>query len=961
MFNFWKYLKDFFVKSESANEVVIEGVDEIHETSEKNESSNAIQEVMIDRNVYRIRKYKLSKEVIHEQLQYYRQHLTNVPDNKDEHIVRYLKYPWELLLGNYKMKTRLREIINSRNIITIHDLMKQLPLVLEDGETGVGVKTLYEFNNYILDQISKASTLSSGNIFSVFKRIEWKNFYSKVDIFEEFPHVSKDILEIKLKTLMDEYSIRCSTTFFNRVGEYTLHDVMYTVDVLNLEHVNSVTANGVLTKIMENLIQSDLGTIPVTDAFLEANGSEEKKCGLITNDLKENVLETWIKHIDALKPQYKNVLLKRSQRITLQDIATETGVTRERIRQIESHVVQRLTPLSESLLEKYFTNRKYILNVEIEKLFEMNDHQQIFCYVIEKSDNPFIYVSYLDTYVKQIEHQNFEAEISGIIEFFSEDIGYVSELYAKFKSVSSDWHEEMIQEYNFPTLLTEMLKYKVTNNVYIPHNKRMPDALALIIKNHIDFDIKLDGDSENKEMKNLRELIYNFYFGIELPENNNALTSLICRSDEIILSDRGRYTHLSKVNISDKILESIYRWIKEANRIMSYKEIFARFQDILTTETNITNHNFLHGILKHHYLAHFNFSRDVLSPLGAEDNKIDVRVSELVTKKKFISIDQVLVDIPGMEDYQLNAILDRNKELIKVNKQTISTYDTLKLSTKEKEELSTFLKVLLSEEDGYISKDYLYDELEKSRISYLLKRCKFDEVGLYSYFEREASNEFIFARGKHIMYPEYNIYSDNTLNILRKKFIINQQVVSLKKLERFFKKNKLSVGFMYSFIFEVDREILRKSSDEYYVLENFSAAQNMVRMLETYLNSRELDYISVNKLSNEMKSIEEEYEWTDFLVEDLIRKYSTKYRLIDRTYCARHYVSSSVVPVNSKFMTYEELVYFELSKTMKKVFTRSEMFNILCETGLLKSQIPKDIIESKRIRYSEHEQKFLLI
>ena len=119
----------------------------------------------------------------------------------------------------------------------------------------------------------------------------------------------------------------------------------------------------------------------------------EDRLELSMSELCISVLDTSKEEDDYL------VVLKRSSGLTLQEIADEKGVTRERIRQIVKKYFSKISPLMDQIISKLLRQKGYITGTELLDILDDDDYVKI---VIEacRVNKGLEYLDFADTFVR---------------------------------------------------------------------------------------------------------------------------------------------------------------------------------------------------------------------------------------------------------------------------------------------------------------------------------------------------------------------------------------------------------------------------------------------------------------------------------------------------------------------------------------------------------------------------------
>ena len=928
----------------------------------------------------------------------------DIPVNIDKW---YLNYPWEMLLDTYKVKKKLTDILNERGIQTVQDLENNYPFELKSRESGISESVIMEFNEYMGRKLRElGNTKSFKHIKDVVSSLSWEHYYSKINLAEFSQNLPSAVLDMDIITIFQLANLSTEKRIKNRLENETLREfltirtdydlpsvnksILYsTYDLLfdylmNLitpgdenrtlklqisipEVIAGMNSTEVAVLLSEDSVQTfdkliskynintmnDLHHIEfqISDYF-----EMQSFLPIISKDYKKDL----IKIIDCFTDFEKNILFSRIKGETLQIIADRVCLTRQRIRQIEQKLVSKIIVSSEDAVTVLKKNNTYFTSKLLVDHFDDDKYSMIIGWVLRQHSDKFAYFHFADMFIQtEILGDNFTREFNAIISVVSDDVGDVTKLYFDALPELRKAGFTFVSESNFSSFLSGILNYKVMNGTYIKFGSESPNILATIIENEFDFDIKLDDKDDNEELASLRTIVQRLYPQIRLPKTNRALTAIITRSKKVILCGRGRYTAISKIYFPDYLRNQIFQWIINQNSSLTYSEVFERFKTRLQLESNIDNGHFLHGALMYYYPEEFHFKRDVFAKVGDSIVRTDERVISLLENNGMMSISEIADAIPGIQEYQLLSIVERNNILFRSDKKRIGIISNVNIDKNEAEGFKSILDQLIDDNDSYLSASFLYNSLLWSSLGDVLRKSELSERGLFQYLSNILSDLYVFKH-PHIVRKSgfLDIRPINQRTLLRRLFVEGKGIISREALGKFREKYQWSEMSIYGFLHEGRENLVHVSSDEYVTLEKSGVTDEILSAIDTYFDKIDFLYYPLKDFCEFEVLPKTAYDWNHFMLEDIIEKFSNRYKLIDREHNGVNFVSSIIVPRNTEFENFEDIVIFELSSNTKSSYTESELRNLLSSRGLIAQVIPQELFQGEKISFNIRSELF---
>ena len=653
----------------------------------------------------------------------------------------------------------------------------------------------------------------------------------------------------------------------------------------------------------------------------------------------------------------KYCLIQKLQGDTLQKIANDISRTRERVRQIIDKSLGELLGSSELVAFSIFTqDADWFTMSDLQQRFSDPDISDCCKYALTNSK----VVRYLEFSDKFVRSEVCPEDIDSVLaRFVSEIIGGGT----NFSDITETIDAELLRQ-NLGFLNFEDVRNYIVRNgyhFYGDYVKKDHQSYALVCRDAIlkffPFDIKLDSGDDNEDIEKLRKIIGRWYPGLSLPERNRALAARL--ADFLVLSGRGRYCPIGKVVYEPDLLYEIYEYIQNSQQTsFSYSELFWRFQGRLMAGTNIDNLNFLHGILRYIYPDDFDYERDLLVKSGKARSDINERIHALfVSRGGVVTKADIRKAVPGLNDLVIKSVIDRVPKLIQWEYNAFNHMDNIAVNREDHKMLERILSEETTLKRGYMSEEFLFRRVKSAAPLFLKTNKIVSKMNLYYVVANLFKGQYYFRR-PHIVTPEFPIAKDelSAVNIVRellgrKTELSHGAYVSLAN----------SLGWTdvnsYKVFYELEKDFVRISEDKYIARDAFKPDASFIT--ET---NRQIDklvdksgYFALSGIFNLDSFPNGEYEWNGFLLESIIKKFSTEFRIIAPQVKGRRYQRGIIIRSESPIKSFEELVISLLKKDGVTSLTEIGMTKYLKNKGVITKFIPRELYNCSVLPYKNEE------
>ena len=377
-----------------------------------------------------------------------------------------------------------------------------------------------------------------------------------------------------------------------------------------------------------------------------------------------------------------NIVYRRADRGTLEEIGKNFGVTRERVRQIESKSVERFMKRRVAAKKIFYfihalTDGKFLLTLDdMEKFMEARDAKIIYFLAVKtdlRSDFfHFDKVTKVFVFKNGIDFDGAEL-IENLPDVMEEKI---------FEETITD----LAREKNLPAEFIRNELSKIYNRRgKIFHRGRLTLAFEFgyVLKERFPNGYKIaDKTFYQRFMRHIQEI-----FDEKTPltqRNVDAKIGIIG-----FLCGRGKYIHSDFVHISPEIMERVKNFIDSSDRTaIFYKEIFESLKNIFA-DTQITNHYFLQGAIKLYKLP-YTLRKDYLTKASEID--MGKEFDSFVAERGEVSTQEIKENFISFKDFNIAFLVGRCPEIIRIGDGTLIHATHLNLHEEDFAAIKKFLR-----------------------------------------------------------------------------------------------------------------------------------------------------------------------------------------------------------------------------------------------------------------------------
>lgn len=848
-------------------------------------------------------------------------------------------------------KENLQNLFNTRDRLEYIVFIQIMENVLRDYEqyTNKQILNLQELNNQAFRDMTFHDKHSFGNAnkrSAILNVAELQNYLLKAreELGEElyvFFLNNKNETKYLLEVLYN-----CIDVLNEEKNDLELQKAIGTIDNGLLEaRIGPLLSFYKTTTIQrENLakILKDNGIILVKDLKKLNVGSIDRANKLYFHDfinwLREDKIAFLRREFEKIFKCERDISIikTRASGGTLERAGQENGITRERVRQIESKIIKKFNRFlhieAYRLLQAYAKTDIFLDEGLIHtKLGEVAD---LFIYCLKKCNNTKIkweeklkgfiigdaswydqILQYIETLPDMFEESDLEMHIFNIINMLNTEIDY-----------------NVIKE-----LLTS--NYNLYGKLYTKRKQKKTDVYCTVLEKFYPNGIKLFDDFEMMRFRNYaREL-----FGdINLPENDRAICTRI--ADITVLCDRGKYILPESINIDEEVLSQIYRFIVDSPKnVIMFRELFERFKNDLQEKTNISNHFFLQGVLKYKFRNEFFFTKDVLiKDINCEQN-IKLLIEEFIKEQgRIVTKNEVKEEFFGISDAVLQMAVANNSNILLWGFGKYFHANQLQINEATKQRLKRFLDDYIA--DGPVSAKEVYNKIYPLENEFLLSNKIYNHIALYSLFRYLFPDDFEFSHS----YVSLKGSKVTTFNTLIKEYLSCFDEIYISDLKDYVQTVRGGSFNLSLFLDDISDEFLRVDESLLLRIDKLNLSEEVIESIEetTLALLGQSGYISVKKIKDYYFYPDIGIKWTPFLLTSIIKYLSKKLKIINSAADYR-YINEIIIDSSLNINSYDELLRYALKKeiTYGSFKTLGEVKEFLMRDGLISNKIPQSLFD----------------
>lgn len=557
----------------------------------------------------------------------------------------------------------------------------------------------------------------------------------------------------------------------------------------------------------------------------------------------------------------KFVIIQRAKGVTLEEIGSQLGITRERVRQIENKIkiafeaYQKVSRFSLKLFIEFGENIE-IFSEEIRDYF--GNCGEVVLYLMQNIELPNV------TFSARLDMLIFDdIRLVELANSMVDDLPF-SFSKEKLQTYIENAKKNRISERMFLAILDT--KYEYRYNVYLPIKKNLQDIYMDIVKKYYPDGIYI---YDQNEIEKFKKIAYEVY-GLDIFDKTiHSIGSVVARRG--LLCNKGIYRYYDKNEklISDDLSKDIAYYIDNYSYpILMMNTIYGVFKEKLILE-NVRNKYYLQGILKVLYGDKWYFSRDYISKDKSCTSAVTNVVKYIKSSKYPVSKNEIFEQFPGVTDIVINFATN-DKHILNLFGKYIHG-DSLNISDSDKKYISDVIELFLSKENvchckkiyNYVLEDYpeiMTNNFVEYSFSFfsLMKYCFIDKYQFWRpYIARKNT---VIRKGMDIL----------------KEIIKTKEVVSIEKIKLFIKENNLFVQSLIDLLDSCNGTHLLLNNNELASIEYIGITKEIINVVEEKICNEINKTTPISELSSISSLPRVNVEWNIWLIYSALKKWSTK-------------------------------------------------------------------------------------
>ena len=531
------------------------------------------------------------------------------------------------------------------------------------------------------------------------------------------------------------------------------------------------------------------------------------------------------------------ILFKRINGSTLQEIGDEYGITKERVRQIESGCIKKIKRYFPQNLWNYI--HKKFLNKDIVFIEDLP---------IQKEE----YKSFLSYYFNKTKAKYFDKDLNAFskesyVDFYNE----ILNLKPLLKKEKLKLPQKILSFF-----IKEGLIKEIENMFFINKFKTKREKIEFIIF------LFPKGIAVRKDFHLIKDKI-KIFFPEFIDEKEKNIVAPIDLSHKIILWDWGVYIHIDNIQTIlkynfDDIIEYLSE-ILDKNSPIDMEVCFNEFKDELL-QIGIPNKYALHSIFKIKYPEDFSYQDAPWIAKKGEENKLLIEaLEELFEENRSYSIKEITTMLKAPE-IRVKALLDRSPNIIQIDTYNYKHLKYISIDEELFNKIETFIENKVKE------LEFIYDDLIIDEFN--LTFAGLDASTFISNYLKKHSTKFQTSNKKFIkngIEVKKNIFNFHYL--IREKILKDKEKVSINEVFHYFYlrglKNKSK--FWLSYFNSSKSLVCRINENEITSLERLGITPKIIEKVNKLVPNEE---ISIDDFIKYLPSIN--IPWNKLILVDIL-------------------------------------------------------------------------------------------
>lgn len=448
--------------------------------------------------------------------------------------------------------------------------------------------------------------------------------------------------------------------------------------------------------------------------------------------------------LDIKSDKNFDILKKRAENKTLQEVGIEIGVTRERIRQLEAKLVDRLA-MTIDIFDQYIINeigsKKIIDELDLKNIIEDTSMLSVILNYIKKDIcTKFKYFDEIKKVIIDIDEDNLRDKLYEIAEELDE-IFNINDEQIDIDEILLEEEITYISKDDFINFLVN-IGYKRKGNYLIKGQVNKGRVYSYIVKEFFKDGIRFNLEDDMNKLKYILEHDFNM---LDEEESERAIRANIERT--CILRNTSTYTHPDNVDVDTNILRKIKTYIDENQSNTLYiTDIYEEFKYELNKKSGIDTKEYLHGVFKYFYGEYYSFTRDTIYKGEEKSTSGEMIESYIKSKNRFVTKSELKQQFKGWTEIMFIVAIENNKNILQWDHNKYILMDNLYITKEDKRIINEILRLDIIERNGYTNANIIFEIIKSKYPEFLKKNNIKVAYSLYSIIKYLFEDEYRFKR-----------------------------------------------------------------------------------------------------------------------------------------------------------------------------------------------------------------------
>ncbi len=689
----------------------------------------------------------------------------------------------------------------------------------------------------------------------------------------------------------------------------------------------------------------------------------ERKCFLVReiqiNNLVRNFLKTekyltildflqWLSNIkeETLLNKFvaifknkrdKTIFKKRAMGNTLEKAADQYGITRERVRQLESKIIRSFIYYVSRVKPHYVLlalteNENTISEDLVEKIY--GEYSEEFKYALKKANIKNInFNEKLKAFVFD------DMEWQELVELYINDLPEMIECKQTDNVLKPIFYGTGFPvEYNVIKKIV-LSKYQIIGNYYSRTKISNGELYLAVVKKYYPNGIKLFDEFETKRFKIFAE---NMFGNVNWPDTDRAVSARI--AERTVLCDRGKYILPKYIRIDVSLLKEIHDFIKNSvrNKLL-FHELYKKYEEKLLKYSNINNRYFLQGVLKYKYNNEFMFDRDTVAENIKNSQSIGDEIESFIKSKKFITTkNEIEKEFLGITEIMINLHTTGNNNILLWGLGKYIHISKLKLEDNVISRLSNMLSIYTKKNAVSVRK--IFDDIYSQEKKLIFDNHIENHIALFSLLEYLFKEKYKFSKPYITSKNSTIITSDSII----REFLSGFDKLTISELKYFIDDNHIKIMNFSNLIDHLSNQFIRVDRNLLIRKDKLNLSSDIINKIEETLLAimGTRGYISARLFDDFLFFPSLVVKWTPYLLVSIIRTLGKKIKVLNINTDYR-YLKDIFVSARIEINDYEELLHYAIktehnNKEFKNV---NEIKDFIKNQNLIFNKIPKSLFK----------------